>query len=205
MKFALISFSFNGGLYFERKVLFKTDVEGLVKGDVVVVKGKKEKKSLGVFLKYIEEDLYPEYDRKVLLKKAHKNALEKTMKKQVRLFEHLYISESVCKKYRERFKNNEGLSDEEVRVKIIRNLSVAAHRVSSKKNIKKNIKCYFFGNMVIVLQGNEVINIKHHDKDVKWVCPNLLKEIAEQHIKRSWDEVSYIKKATGATAALNKK
>lgn len=185
MNFALVSFAFNGGLYFERKVLFKTDVEGLVRGDVVVVKGKNEKKALGVFLNYIEEDLYPEYDRKKILKKANKKTLEKTMKEQVRLFENIQISEIICKKYRERFKDNESLNDEEVRAKIIRNLSVAAYRVSSKKNIKKNIKCYFFGNMVMVLKGNEIINIKQHDKDVKWICPNVLKEIAEQYIKSS--------------------
>lgn len=190
MNFALVSFAFNGGLYFERKVLFKTDVEGLVRGDVVVVKGKKKKKALGVFLNYIEEDLYPEYDRRKLLKKANKKALEKTMKEQVKLFENIQISELACKRYRERFKDNESLSDEEARMKIIRNLSVAAYRISSKKNINKNIKCYFFGDMVMVLKGNEIINIKRHDKDVKWVCPNALKEISEQYIKQSWDEMN---------------
>lgn len=199
MSFALVSFAFNGGLYFERQVLFKTNVEGLVWGDIVVVKGKgkKKRKNLGVFVKYVQENRYPEKEPGILLKKARTNTLNKTIKKRIRLFEDVQVSDSICRRYRGRFKDNEGLSDKEVRVKIIRNLSVAAYRVPPKKNIRKNVNCYFFGNMIIVLKGNEVINIKQHDIKVKWVRPILLTEIAEQQIK--------VKKATGATAALKKK
>lgn len=199
MNFALVSFAFNGGLYFERQVLFKTNVEGLVWGDIVVVKskGKKKRKGLGVFVKYVEENRYPEKEPGVLLKKARTNVLRKTMKKRIRLFEDVQVSDSICKRYRGRFKGNEGLSDKEVRVKIIRNLSVAAYRIPPKKNIRKNVNCYFFGDMIIVLKDNNVINIKRHDIKVKWVRPKLLIEIAEQQIKA--------KKATGATAALKKK
>lgn len=199
MSFALVSFAFNGGLYFERQVLFKTNVEGLVWGDIVVVKGKgkKKRKNLGVFVKYVQENRYPEKEPGILLKKARTNTLNKTIKKRIRLFGDVQVSDSICRRYRGRFKDNEGLSDKEVRVKIIRNLSVAAYRVPPKKNIRKNVNCYFFGNMIIVLKGNEVINIKQHDIKVKWVRPILLTEIAEQQIK--------VKKATGATAALKKK
>ena len=199
MSFALVSFAFNGGLYFERQVLFKTNVEGLVWGDIVVVKGKgkKKRKNLGVFVKYVQENRYPEKEPGVLLKKARTNALNKAIKKRIRLFEDVQVSDSICRRYRGRFKDNEGLSDKEVRVKIIRNLSVAAYRVPPKKNIRKNVNCYFFGNMIIVLKGNEVINIKQHDIKAIWDCPKLLKEIAEQQIET--------KKATGATAALKKK
>lgn len=199
MNFALVSFSFNGGLYFERQVLFETNVEGLVWGDIVVVKGKgkKKRKELGVFVKYVQENRYPEKEPGVLLKKARTNTLRKTMKKRIRLFEDIQVSDSICKRYRRRFNGNEGLSDKEVRVKIIRNLSVAAYRIPQKKNIRKNVNCYFFGNMIIVLKGNEVINIKRHDIKVKWIRPKLLTEIAEHQIKT--------KKATGATAALKKK
>lgn len=199
MNFALVSFAFNGGLYFERQVLFKTNVEGLVWGDIVVVKGKgkKKRKKIGVFVKYVQENRYPEQESGVLLKKARINTLKKTMKKRIRLFEDVLVSNSICRRYRERFKGNEGLSDKEVKVKIIRNLSVAAYRVPPKKNIRKNVNCYFFGNMIIVLKGNEIINVKQHDIKVKWVRPKLLTEIAEQQIKA--------KKATGATAALKKK
>lgn len=199
MSFALVSFAFNGGLYFERQVLFKTNVEGLVWGDIVVVKGKgkKKRKNSGVFVKYVQENRYPEKEPGVLLKKARTNALNKTIKKRIRLFEDVQVSDSICRRYRGRFKDNEALSDKEVRVKIIRNLSVAAYRVPPKKNIRKSVNCYFFGNMIIVLKDNEVINIKQHDIKVKWVRPILLTEIAEQQIKA--------KKATGATAALKKK
>lgn len=197
MKFALVSFAFNGGLYFERPFLFKTNVEGLVKGDVVVVKGKKKGNRLGIFVKYVEENRYPEKEPKVLLKRARINVLKKTMKERIKLFEDIQVSGSICKRYRGRFKDNEGFTDEEVKVKIIRNLSIAAYRVPPKKNKRKNVNCYFFGNMIIVLKGNEVINIKQHDIKVIWDCPKLLKEIAEQQIET--------KKATGATAALKKK
>ncbi|MGE7133381.1 hypothetical protein [Streptomyces sp. NPDC048275] len=196
MKFALVSFVFNGGLYFERQVLFKTNVEELVWGDVVVVKGKKKRKKLGIFVKYIEENQYPEKEPGVLLKKAETNALKKTMKKRIGLFEDVQVSDSICRRYRERFKGNEVLNDEDVRVKIIRNLSVAACRISIQ-NKGRNIKRFYYGSMMIVLRGNEVIDIKQHDNKIIWIRPTSLKELAEQEIEE--------KKATGATAAIKKK
>lgn len=198
MNFALVSFAFNGGLYFERQVLFKTNVEGLECGDIVVVKGKKRRKKKGIFVKYVEENQYFEIEKEqgVLLKKAETNALKKTMEKRIKLFEDTQISTSICKRYRERFKGNEGWNDEDVRVKIIRNLSVAACRVS-KQNKGRNIKRYYYGSMMIVLRGNEVIDIKQHDNKIIWICPKKLKEIAEKQM--------VTKKAPGATAALKEK
>lgn len=67
MNFALVSFAFNGGFYDEKKYLFKTDVKGLVQGDVVVVEGRNEGEiTIAVFSKYINEDRLLGYKRKVL-------------------------------------------------------------------------------------------------------------------------------------------
>ena len=51
MAYALVSFAFIGGVYDEKKYLFKTDIKGLVQGDVVVVEGRNEgETTIAVFL-----------------------------------------------------------------------------------------------------------------------------------------------------------
>lgn len=179
MNFALVSFAFNGGFYHEKKYLFKTEVKGLVKGDVVVVEGINEgETTLAVFSKYVSEDMFPEHQRKVLLKKAHKNSLKSVMKKRVELFKNITISNGMCDEYRRLFKNNETLSDDEVRIKIIRNLSVAARRFSPHKNTYR----YFFGKMQLVLKDEVLCNLAEHKQNVIWIRPNSLDELAEQYL-----------------------
>lgn len=178
MDFALVSFAFNGGFFNEKKYLFKTEVKGLVKGDVVVVEGRNEgETTLAVFSKYVDEDLFPQ-QRKVLLKKAHKNTLKSVMKKQVELFKDVTIAKGMCNQYRILFKNNETLSDDEIRIKIIRNLSVAAQRFSPHKNTYR----YFFGTMQLVLKDGVLCNLTQHKQNVVWIRPNLLDELAEQYL-----------------------
>lgn len=180
MTFALVSFAFNGGIFREKKYLFKTNVKGLVRGDVVVVEGINEgETNLAVFSKYVEEDLFPERQRKVLLKKAHKNTLKSVMRKRVELFKDVYISNGMCKQYRRLLKNHENLSDDEIRKIIIRNLSVAAKRYCPQKGTER----YFYDSMQFVLKDGVLCNLTLHKKNVSWIEPNLLFNLAEQYLE----------------------
>lgn len=182
MNFALVSFAFNGGFYDEKKYLFKTDVKGLVPGDVVVVEGRNEgETTIAVFFKYVTEDRLPGYKRKALLKKAHKNTLKSVMKQRVEVFKDVLIPKRLYQQYNKAFKNNEGLSKEEVRAKIIRNLSVAAYRFSPQKDTHR----YFFGKMQLVIKNGVLHTIMQHEKKIRWIRPNLLDEIAERYIKEN--------------------
>ena len=70
------------------------------------------------------------------------------MKQRVELFKDVIIPKRVFPKYYKAFKDNEGLSNEEVRAKIIHNLSLAAYRFSPHKNIYR----YFSGEMHLVVK-----------------------------------------------------
>lgn len=181
MAYALVSFAYIGGAYDERKYLFKTDIKGLVRGDVVVVEGRNEgETTIAVFSKYVAEDRLPGRQRKDLLKKAHKNTLKSVMKQRVELFKGIIIPKKLYPKYYKAFKNDEGLSKEEVRAKIVRNLSVAAYRYSSQKNTER----YFTEEMQIVVKNGVLQNIVQNEKNVKWIRPNLLDGIAELYIEQ---------------------
>lgn len=180
MAYALVSFAFIGGKYVEKKYLFSTDIKGLVRGNVVVVEGRKEGETeIAVFSKYVDEDMFPGRQRKAILKKADKNALKNAMKIRVELFKDVIIPTEIYDHYRKGFKKNGSLSNEELRVKIIRNLSVAAYRFSPEKNAEYY---YFEKEKFVVKEG--VIHTIMHEKKVKWIRPNLLDEISELYIKQ---------------------
>ncbi|MFJ7669682.1 hypothetical protein ACIQXI_21660 [Lysinibacillus sp. NPDC097195] len=180
MAYALVSFAFIGGAYDKKKYLFKTDIKGLVRGDVVEVEGRNEgETTIAVFSKYVAEDRLPGHQRKVL-KKVHKNILKSVMKQRVELFERVIIPKRVYPKYYKAFKNDEGLSNDEVRAKIVRHLSVAAYRYSPQKNTER----YFSEKMHIVVKNGVLQNIVQNEKNVKWIRPNILDEIAELYIEQ---------------------
>lgn len=180
MTYALVSFAFIGGWYDEKKYLFKTDIKGLVLGDVVEVEGRNEgETTIAVFSKYVAEDSFPGRKRKVILKKVDKNILKSVMKIRVELFKDVEIPKGIYDYYRKGFKKNGGLSDKKLRVKIIRNLSVAAYRFSPQKNANY----YYFGKEKFVVKDGVIYTIMH-EKKVKWIRPNLLDEIAERYIEQ---------------------
>ena len=70
------------------------------------------------------------------------------MKQRVELFKDILVPKRLYQQYDKAFKNNEGLSMEEIRAKIIRNLSVAAYRFSPQNDTHR----YFFGKMQLVIK-----------------------------------------------------
>ena len=83
--FAIVSFDFFGNHHNKKRYIFKTDVENLVRGDVVVVEGKcVDETKLAVFVQYKERDERKEH--RSLIKKAHANTLKSLVRNRVDSF-----------------------------------------------------------------------------------------------------------------------
>lgn len=180
--FAIVRFDFIGNPYSPQKYIFKTDVENLVEGDIVVVEGINVGESiLAVFVRYQEQD--DGENRKLLLKKAHKNTLKSLMRKRVELFKNVEIPRLCYHHYRTQFKNNGGLSDLEIKQKIIRNICVSP---SIAKNKKGTVR-YFFGGMRISIRDNEIVSLVKIGIE-GWVRPKVLEQIAEEYIAQEFEK-----------------
>ncbi|MGE7091320.1 hypothetical protein ACQKII_07595 [Lysinibacillus sp. NPDC048646] len=189
MGYALVSFAFAGNHFEQQLYVFKTGVVGLKKGDLVLVESDNKKGySLAMFEYYMltdeEAERFPEKEfiRKTLIKKAHKNMLNSLIRIRILDLKDIKIADGVYKCYRKSFRNNKGLSEIEIRKKLIRNMSVAAEPTRIKDN---GITRYRFGLMCINVRDNCVIEIAaSNKKKMKWTRPEQLELIAEEFIEK---------------------
>jgi len=182
--FAVVSFDFGGNFYSTKTYVFKTDVEKLVLGDIVVVEGiNPGETELAVFVQYKKHKKDEARERKSLLKKAHKNTLKSLMKKNVESFKDIKIPKIHSHHYRTQFKDNKELSDLEIKQKIIRNLCVSPIRPTENQVTVR----YFFGSMRISLRNNEVVSLVKVGNKTTWIRPRVLEQIAEEYINQAFE------------------
>ena len=189
MTYALVSFAFAGNHFEQQLYVYKTEADGLNKGDLVLVESDSKKGySLAMFECYKltdeEAERFPEKEfiRKTLIKKAHKNMLNSLIRKRVLELKDIEIADGVYKCYRNSFRNNKGLSEIEIKKKLIRNMSVAAEPVRIKDN---GVTRYKFGLMCINVRDNCVIEVAASNKKyLKWTRPKQLELIAEEYIEK---------------------
>lgn len=177
MAYALVTFDFLGKRYSSKKFLFQTSVEGLRKGDIVIVEYDQSPngQELALFVRYVENDRY-EIERKKLLKKVDKNTLNSIVKKRIEHYKDIEITKAVYKQYRKRFEGNENLEKEKIRKLLIRNICI------SPKTESKNTERYRFGSMMIVVKNKEIVALKRHDNGQKWIRPRIVEDIAKEKL-----------------------
>lgn len=171
MKYALVTFAFCGGFFTHKKYLFNTEVEDLKSGDLVIVEGvKKGTISVAFFVNYIDVDKKAGIKRKTLLCKATEVDIDVLIFKRYKEFESIQIPLTICNKYRTLFKDNEHLTDYEVRFNMIRNLVLAA---TYEK--KETFARYSYGTMRITIKDNKVIKLEMAQNKKRWLLTNELK------------------------------
>ena len=99
------------------------------------------------------------------------------------MFKDIEIPNIAYHNYKTQFKKNSGLSDLEIKQKIIRNICVSPS-IPDKKN---GTVRYFFGGMRISLRNNEVVSLVKIGI-VGWTRPKILEQIAEEYIAQEFEK-----------------
>lgn len=169
MSYALVTFAFCGGDFDRKKYLFETEVQELEKGDLVLVEGpKKDTTAVACFINYVEFDRYNQFKRKRILRKIKPKCYVEKLIPRVKKLRNLYLPNSVCNAYRNYFFFNEDFDNNEARLRILRNLVMAAIQFEDKE--KKIVK-YRFGDMLLVTKGDRMTTIQSVQSKYKWVRP----------------------------------
>lgn len=177
MAYALVTFNFLGNQHNDKKYLFRTSVEGLKEGDIVIVESEKEPngQAVALFVRYIENDRYG-IERKKLLEKADENTLNNIVRKRIECYKDLKLRKAVYKQYRKRFEGNENLEKEIIQKLLIRNICI------SPKTNGKNTERYRFGSMTIVIKNDEIIALERFSNGRTWIRPRIVEDIAKKEL-----------------------
>lgn len=174
MAYAIVTFAFCGGKFDRKKYLFETTVQGLVKGDLVLVEGvRKDTTVTACFIHYAEVDRYNQFKRKRILNKIHPGEYAGKLVAKIEKLSELHLPNSVCNEYRNYFFGNESFDDDEVRLKILRNLVMSAIQFEDKN---KQLVKYRFGDMLLIVKGNKLATIQNVRLKQKWIRPRGLSE-----------------------------
>lgn len=169
--YALVSFSFAGGHFSSKKYFFKSNNENFKLGDLVVVEGiLPGETTIAMFIRYEEEDLSTQFERKSILRKAHGNTLKSIAKKRHQYFLTFDISKEALGMAKKNFSEFEGKTDEEIKNTLIKRLSVAPKRLVRPKNLER----YYYDHMQITVKDNEVVGVTANIKDTTWRFPTQL-------------------------------
>jgi|GEM_PF-5299779 len=148
----------------KKKYYFNTDIEGLEKGDILVVDSQ-GKEQYANFLGYYEGQR--EASKNVIRKAANEELTNYwTMVEDNLLKYPLYISDEIYNQYRFKFKNNFSTSKEEATLKLTRNVLLSNNFTKGK--IVKNNHVFNYGSQEITVKGNEIISVGIDMSDVEF-------------------------------------
>ncbi|MCL1700767.1 hypothetical protein [Lysinibacillus sp. Bpr_S20] len=137
----------------KKKYYFNTDIEGLEKGDILVVDSQ-GKEQYANFLGYYEGQR--EASKNVIRKAAIEELTNYwTMVEDNLLKYPLYISDEIYNQYQYKFNNNFSTSKEEATLKLTRNVLLSNNFTKGK--IVKNNHVFNYGTQEITVKGNEIV------------------------------------------------
>ena len=169
---AVITFAFAGGIYKRKKYLFKTDIQNLKHGEMVMVEGvKKGEQVLAMFHRYSEEDWFPGMRKKNVVKRAHWKTVQSFVQKRQAQFANYALLPRAASDLRALIPEYKGLTDEELRKLVIQRITVSA-----KTYKKNNIILYLYDKISIVTVHDKIINVTINRKPEFWKSPAQLEK-----------------------------
>jgi len=148
----------------KKKYYFNTDIEGLEKGDILVVDSQ-GKEQYANFLGYYEGQR--EVSKNVIRKATNEELTDYWLLVEENLLKYpLYISDEVYNQYRFGFKNNFQTSKEEATLKLTRNVLLSNNFTKGK--IIKNNHVFNYGTQEITVKGNEIVSVRIDMSDVEF-------------------------------------
>lgn len=140
----------------KKKYFFNTDIEGLEKGDIIVVDSQ-GKEQYANFLGYY--DGQKEATKSVIRKASMEETNEYwTMVENNLLKYPLYLADDIYNQYRFKFKDNYSTNKEEAVLKLTRNVLLSNNFTEGK--IVKNNHVFNYGTQEITVKGNEIISVR---------------------------------------------
>lgn len=171
--YGLVSFAFAGGHFSRKKYCFKTHIENFKLGDLVVVEGVLPgETTIAMFIRYEQEDLFPENKRKLILRKAHGNTLKSLVNKRYQYFSTFNFHKGIFKMVKKKFPEFFDMTEEEIKNMLVYRLSVAPKIAVPSKQVEK----YYYDNMQIVSKNDEVITVTENNKETTWRRPTQLEK-----------------------------
>lgn len=168
MKIAKVNFNLISNQNTNKKnYFFNTDIEGLEKGDIVIVDSQ-GKEQYANFLGY--------YNGK---REATKNVIRKatreedneywTMVENNLLKYPLHLADAIYNQYRFKFKDNFSTSKEEAVLKLTRNVLLSNNFTEGR--IVKNNHVFNYGTQEITVKGNEIISVRTDKSNLEFNVP----------------------------------
>ncbi|MCL1696345.1 hypothetical protein [Lysinibacillus sp. BPa_S21] len=162
----------------KKKFYFNTDIEGLEKGDILVVDSQ-GKEQFANFLGYY--DGQREASKNVIRKAANEelNVYWTTVEDNLLKYP-LYISDEIYNQYRFKFNNNFSTSKEEATLKLTRNVLLSNNFTKGK--IVKNNHVFNYGTQEILVKGNEIISVGVDKSNVEFNISGERREYIESKL-----------------------